>query len=274
MWDFLSAAKRGKVEGGEYRMVGFMPKPEHVNGLIDGLRAGLGLELAPGHWLDTGEPIGDVIAFTNGLVDVASGELRPITPRLWVQGGLAFAYDPEAKCPRWEQFLEEVFPGDEEAQDCVEEQLGYGMTDDYSIHKGAMWIGKRRSGKGTAAWVQRQLVGEAYYAGLSFNTWVRGENSGQPLIGKKVLCFPDVRLKPPKWYGQSRDRGGLDHVSVELLLNITGGDPVTLGRKWIEAWGGQLRGKVILISNDPPDLGDGTLPTRFVKVRFEQCFRG
>jgi putative DNA primase/helicase len=181
-----------------------------------------------------------------------------------VQGGVTFAYDPEAKCPRWEQFLEEVFPDDDEAQDCVEEQLGYGMTEDYSIHKGAMWIGERRSGKGTLAWVQRQLVGEAYYAGLSFNTWVKGENSSQPLIGKKVLCFPDVRLRPPKWYGQSRDRGGLDHVSQELLLNITGGDPVTVGRKWIEAWGGQLRGKVILISNHPPDLGDGILPTRFV----------
>jgi putative DNA primase/helicase len=146
------------------------------------------------------------------------------------------------------------------------------MTEDYSIHKGAMWIGERRSGKGTLAWVQRQLVGEAYYAGLSFNTWVKGENSSQPLIGKKVLCFPDVRLRPPKWYGQSRDRGGLDHVSQELLLNITGGDPVTVGRKWIEAWGGQLRGKVILISNHPPDLGDGILPTRFVKVRVGQCF--
>jgi putative DNA primase/helicase len=90
----------------------------------------------------------------------------------------------------------------------------------------------------------------------------------------RVLCFPDVRLRPAKWFGPSRDRGGLDHVSQELLLNITGGDRVTLARKYIEAWKGQVRAKVVLISNWPPDLGESVLPTRFVKVWLGQCFLG
>ena len=170
-----------------------------MNGLIDGLKAGLRLEMPPGRWLDTGEAAEEVIAFANGLVEIMTGKLREATPRLWVRDRLAFDYVPEAQCPRWVQFLEEILPGDKEAQDCLEEQLGYGMTDDYTIQKGAMWIGDSRGGKGTVAWVQRQLVGEKYFAGLSFNTWYRGEDSSQPLIGKKVLCFPDVRLRPPKW---------------------------------------------------------------------------
>jgi len=76
-----------------------------------------------------------------------------------VRGGVDFKFDANARCPRWERFLKEVFPGDPESQMTIEEQLGYGMTNDTRFEKGALWIGVKRSGKSTLAWVQERLAG-------------------------------------------------------------------------------------------------------------------
>ena len=146
------------------------------------------------------------------------------TPRLWITDAVNFDYDPDARCPRWNQFLEEIHPNDEEAQNCIEEQLGYGMTYDMQFAKIAMWIGLPRAGKSTLLHVQQGLIGTRSFAPMSFNDWMRGEKSRENLIGKKVLAFSDVRLKPPKTYGSTGyDPGGLDHGSIQTLLNSATG---------------------------------------------------
>jgi putative DNA primase/helicase len=59
-------------------------------------------------------------------------------------------------------------------------------------------------------------------------------------------------------------------------LNIIGEDTLTLGRKNIGAWHGQLGTKLMLISNEVPNLNDsgGVLPSRFIKLRFGVSFFG
>jgi putative DNA primase/helicase len=94
-------------------------------------------------------------------------------------------------------------------------------------------------------------------------------------IRKRAGVFPDVRFKPGKWYGQNFDPGGLEHVSKEKLLQITGGDPQTIARKWNSVpWRGVLPTKMFLISNDIPNLNDDILVTRFIKIAFGVSFRG
>jgi len=88
--------------------------------------------------------------------------------------------------------------------------------------------------------------------------------------------FSDVRFKPGKFYGTSYDPGGIAHKDAELFLNITGEDTITIGRKWIGAWHGQLRLKLVVMSNEVPNLNDGSgvLPSRFVKIVFGVSFFG
>jgi putative DNA primase/helicase len=52
----------------------------------------------------------------NGLLNVRTRKLLGHTTRFWSPNVLEFGYDPKAKAPRFEQFLEEIFPGDKEAQ--------------------------------------------------------------------------------------------------------------------------------------------------------------
>jgi putative DNA primase/helicase len=279
VWHYLNGALAWTVKGGKE---GFTPKPVNVEDLMKALRACVRIDDrdAPPRWIDERDAQGAEgwLVFNNCLVHAKTGEIARLTPKLWVHGGVDFDYDPGARCWRWERFLEEVFPGDSESQACVEEQLGYGMTNDTHFEKGALWIGVKRSGKTTIAWVQEQLVGAGAYASLSFHNWTRGENSRAVLLGKKVVVFPDVRLKPAKVYGLTGyDPGGLDHQSAELLLNIIGRDVVSVGVKYVpQPWQGRLPVKVIITSNEVPNLqdGGGVLASRFIKLDFKESFFG
>ena len=95
-------------------------------------------------------------------------------------------------------------------------------------------------------------------------------------MGKRVGVFADVRFKPGKQYGANYDPGGITHTSAEFLLNVIGEDTVTIGRKYRSPWHGQLRLKLMLISNEVPNLNDtsGVLPTRFIKLHFPVSFYG
>jgi putative DNA primase/helicase len=201
-----------------------------------------------------------------------SGERVAPTPKLWVHDDVGYEWNPEAACPEWLRFLEGVFPGDQEAKDCLEEFLGLSMTEDVSFQKGLLLIGVPRSGKGTSLRVCEWLGGSKAFISLDLDKWVENENSGAPLIGKRVLAFPDVRLKEPRWYGQNLDPGGVDYKSAQRLLKITGGDKITLGRKYIGPWEGVLPGKVLWVSNKVPNFNDAVLPTRFVKLAFDVSF--
>jgi putative DNA primase/helicase len=208
-------------------------------------------------------------------VNIETGELTGVSPKLWVHGALDFEYDPEVKCAIWDKFLSEVFENDPESRDCIEEQLGLRMTTDIRFQKGFLWIETQgREGKGTLAHVLEKLCGSTAYVSLSFHDWLEGQYSAEVTIGKKVGVFPDVRFKPGKWYGQTFDPGGIDHVSKEWLLKITGGDGLTIRRKWNSvAWQGILPMKVYLISNDIPNLNDFILVSRFIKIAFQVSFR-
>lgn len=275
VYAFLDGAQRWT---GQNHTARFQPTPRHVNEVLDCLKTGLalGVECQPPIWLDTRQPATEWIAFQNGIVNVLTGEMRPLSPDLWTHSALGFDWRPDAPCPTWARFLGDVFPDDPESIAFLEEWMGYCMTEETKFQKGAMLVGPKRSGKGTISHVLRQMVGDSSYIGLSFNTWAVGENSKECLIGKRVGVFADVRFKQGRAYGASFDPGGLSHVSAELLLNIIGEDTVTIGRKYKSPWHGQLRAKLMMISNEIPNLNDasGVLPSRFIKLRFGVSFFG
>jgi hypothetical protein len=69
----------------------------------------------------------DLLAVRNGLLNLANGELLPPNPRFINRNASPVAYDPSAACPqRWEKFLHEVFPDDQDVQDTLQEVIGYG----------------------------------------------------------------------------------------------------------------------------------------------------
>jgi putative DNA primase/helicase len=262
---------KAKVNTGE-AMARFKPTPRDISSLITLLESNVGLDdrITPPRWLDERASAEGLLAFRNCLVDVTTGKTYPHEPWLWIHDGVDFNYDPEARC-----LLRELFPRDDEAREMIEQQLGYGMTIDNQFEKAALWIGPPRSGRGTLAYIQELLVGVNGHTSLNLHTWHNSENSRMGMIGKRVGIFHDIRLKPPKQYGNvSYDPGGVDPQSQQLLLELISGDLTEIGRKYLEAWKGKPFIKFILISNKVPNFNDEVLITRFNVLEFTESWLG
>jgi hypothetical protein len=96
----MATADGARSADGENR---FKPKPQDAEALIKCLKACVGIDAndMPPRWID-GRTISadNLLVFKNCLVDCVTGHTAPLTPQLWVHGGVDFDYDPEARCPR------------------------------------------------------------------------------------------------------------------------------------------------------------------------------
>jgi putative DNA primase/helicase len=92
------------------------------------------------------------------------------------------------------------------------------------------------------------------------------ENFGlQPLLGKTLGIVSDLRL----------GRGD-NSLMVERLLSISGDDKLTVARKHKESVHCTLPTRIVILSNELPQIGDssGALANRMLVFRFTESFLG
>lgn len=70
----------------------------------------------------------DLLACRNGVVNLRTGELQPHDPALLLTRRIDFDYNADARAPRWEAFLDEVFPAYPELPAYMRRLVGYGIT--------------------------------------------------------------------------------------------------------------------------------------------------
>lgn len=205
-----------------------------------------------------------VIACTNGVLDLASGELRPHAPATFNLRSLPYAYDPAATCPQWLAFLESSLPGDEEAKRFLQEWAGYLISGDMRQQKIACLVGKKRGGKGTVSRTLKAMLGTENVTGATLNS-IAGNFGLEPLIGKSMAELPDV-----SWKVRNAAEG------AEVLKMVSGQDGPPVHRKGRLQWEGQLGVRFTIMTNDTPTFQDasGALAGRLIIVRFGQSFFG
>ncbi len=94
-------------------------------------------------------------AFANGFVrvDAAGIHIGPHSPNHRARASYPFAFDPKARAPRFEQFLDEVFAGDADAAEkkmLLQEFTGASLTGRATRQaKAIVTVGEGRNGKST-----------------------------------------------------------------------------------------------------------------------------
>jgi putative DNA primase/helicase len=205
------------------------------------------------------------IAMQNGVYNIKTDRMDPHSDRRFNLTVLPFAYDPAAGCPRWLAFLDEVLPGDREAQDFLAEWFGYVLSGRTDQQKMLSLVGHKRSGKGTVARILEALLGPAGVTSPTINQ-LGGNFGEQSLIGKKLAVMSDVR-----W-----NNGNAVAEAVPVLLAIVGEDSRDVARKNRDNWHGYLGVRFMMMSNETPNFRDasGALAGRMLQVHFSQSFYG
>ncbi|MEZ0051940.1 P4 family phage/plasmid primase-like protein [Mycobacterium sp. MAA66] len=249
--------------GSESRVLRWKPNTPKLNGVIDAARGLVKVQegVDPPCWLDGRED--PVIACRNGLLRTADRVLLSHTTDYFNVMALPFDYNDSSSRPnRWLRFLDEVFPGDRESIDTLQEWFGYIISGRRDLEKMLMVIGRPRSGKGTITHVLERLIGPDNCAGLSGDHF-RNDFAYQPLLGKSLATFTDARLS----FGKQL---------VEAILRITGGDTVSVNRKNKEQVSLKLPTRLMFMSNEIPVLPDdsGAVQSRLVPLYMGVSFDG
>jgi putative DNA primase/helicase len=205
-----------------------------------------------------------VISCTNGVIDLSLGRLLAHTPKRFNLYTLPYAYDPDATCPQWLEFLESVLPGQEDGRQFLKEWFGYVISGRTDLQKMASLVGPPRCGKGTIARVMEALLGSESVASPTMEKMAT-QFGEQGLIGKTLAILADVR-----WNARAVGE------AVPVLLAISGEDARDVPRKNRVDWHGKLDARFVLMSNDTPTFTDasGALAVRMIHIVFTESFLG
>lgn len=202
----------------------------------------------------------------NGMLNLDTGEFGPHDSEYFTTSCLEFDYDPEATCPRFMQFLAELWP-DEDEQECPEalrQIIKLIMRGDTSQHIIPQLVGQARSGKSTIARIIEALVGTTYTKSVNLNH-IAGTFSMEGLVGRKLGLVADFRL------GRKTDKEEV----IGTLLRISGEDLIDIKEKYkAEGESARLRMIFFLVANEALTLRDeaGALQARYRILQIKRTF--
>jgi putative DNA primase/helicase len=214
---------------------------------------------------DALDPDPFILKVENGVLDMRTGQLRPAAPEDLCTMEASAPFDPEALCPRFDRFLQEVFNDDKELIAYLQRLAGYLLTGDTREQIAVILYGPGGNGKSTFLNVLRSLLG-TYAANSRVATFTaRTQDTGHRedlvrLAGKRLVTVSEVEK-------------ALDEA---LLKEITGGDVVTARGMYVGSTEFRPRLKLLFMSNKLPRISTQleALWRRLRVVPFNRKFQG
>ena len=96
----------------------------------------------------------------NGLVDLRTGELLEREPEHLASKLVEVDYDPSAKCPTFDRFINDIFCRDRDLIRWVQRALGYAITGSVDEQFSFIAYGTGANGKSTPFELINKLLGD------------------------------------------------------------------------------------------------------------------
>ncbi len=173
-------------------------------------------------------------------------------------------FDPEAKCGRFDGFLNEILPSPD-MQYFLRDWLGYCLTGEVSEQKIALFYGQGANGKSTLLNLLRLLLGE-YCQTVPVEAYLEDDRRGGGAATPEYARLPGVRLAMAAEPEKKR------RLSTASIKSMSGGEPMVVR----PLYGGfvefQPQFKSFLSFNDRPIIPaqDEGMWRRLMLIPFDQ----
>lgn len=208
---------------------------------------------------------------SNGTIDLRTGELRPHRREDLITTMTPIVYDPDATCPNFVRFLDQVFAPHPDAIEFLCRWAGYCLTGDISAQSLVFCHGDGGNGKGVLMRTISALLGDLHMA-MNFAMIVNrrdGRGADNNILyllarmrNKRLCTVPEVKKDEP--------------IGEDLVNSLTGGDEIQARFSHGNFFEYKPKFKLMLSSNGAPKV-DGTdegIWRRLLFLPFDVSFRG
>ena len=203
-------------------------------------------------------PPSEIINLSNGLYNLQTGTLLGHDPHHLCSVQLPVAFDAQATCPHWQQFLHEVLGKDVHA--LFFEMVAYLMRADMGQQKAFLLFGEGSNGKSTLLTGLVNFLGLHNRSAISLHKLETDRFAVVRLIGKLVNVYADLPAQ---------------HLaSSAIFKSLTGGDPLLAERKFHESFEFRPFCRLLFSANHYPTCQDASPAffRRWVVLPFERSF--
>jgi putative DNA primase/helicase len=207
-----------------------------------------------------------LVGAKNAVIELKTNTIREYSRHDYITRTLGCEVDPQSTCPRWEQFMEEVFP-DSELRHYVHKALGYTLTGNTEEECFFFCHGTGRNGKSKTI-----TTAEHVFGGL----WARA--------GKGIIAASSWRDYPireladivgARFIIASETKEG-EQLNEDVIKDLTGNDSLRAEHKYEKAFTFRAVGKLWICGNHKPKIGgtDDGIWERVRLIPFTEKFEG
>jgi P4 family phage/plasmid primase-like protien len=183
-----------------------------------------------------------MIPMANGVLNLSAMELEPHGRENQFTWQLPYAYDPDADCPLFKEWLMKAVENRQALYDVAIAFLGACIRGMSNLEVYLEVVGGGGSGKSTFMRVAQALVGYNNTHNTNFKRLTENRFETAMLHGKRLLLLPDT-----KSYADD----------MEVFKNITGADPIPYERKYVQQGSAfTFYGMCLITANEPVRSGD------------------
>lgn len=181
----------------------------------------------------------------NGTIDLTSGELKPHNRKDLISKLVPVNYDPQAKAPLWEAFLNRIMDRNQDLIQFLQRAIGYSLTG--STREDALFVlhGNGANGKTTFLETIAAMMGDGYSQ----------QAPTSMLMAKKYEGVPTdiARLKGARFVSVAESQEG-QKLDEGLIKQLTGGDRVTARFMRADFFEFTPECKIFLATNHKPEI--------------------
>lgn len=202
----------------------------------------------------------DLVNFTNGTLELATGVLRAPTPDDMLTKTTGFDYDPTATCPVWDAYLARAVPNADDRA-FLARAVGYSLTGENNAR--AMFVLYGKPGTGKSKFIDGVIYAFGDYADTATTEALMKKPTGG--ISNDVKDMQGYRFISASESDHDQE------LNESLIKRLTGGDLVKARRLHENNTTFKPTGVLWLGTNNKPQIkgDDGAIWTRIYPVKFE-----